>query len=425
MSPTTALPKTPEQLLSASILRLRLHSPFFATLAMMAPVVFTHAIDTAATDGESLFFNPDFLCRLKPSQRDGLLAHELLHAALLHVPRLGTRNPLLWNVAVDIVVNGMVSAEQHLDLPEGSVRDPKLEHLRAEEVYEVILKDRNTVSRHLGLKDLRPDLREAGDKHKGPQGNKSTGDGQTPRRNHGSATNGGNTKPGANGSTDGGKQATPMDAATRKQLERKWNEALSRAAAAAMTQGKFPATLARQVGSLLTPQVDWRTRLWQYLVRTPDDFAGFDRRMLWNELYLEQLEGESVTVDVCVDTSGSVDEAGLRAFLSEVQGIVNAYHKIEVRLYYADAGCHGPYPLEKSHAIPRPVGGGGTDFRPFFQAVQSCPPSNPHGTRLLVYLTDGYGTFPSHAPEHPCLWVIAPGGVTDAQVPFGEVLRMH
>jgi hypothetical protein len=52
-------------------------------------------------------------------------------------------------------------------------------------------------------------------------------------------------------------------------------------------------------------------------------------------------------------------------------------------------------------------------------------PANPHGTRLLVYLTDGYGTFPSHAPEHPCLWVIAPGGVTDTQVPFGEVLRMH
>ena len=84
--------------------------------------------------------------------------------------------------------------------------------------------------------------------------------------------------------------------------------------------------------------MDWRTRLWQYLVRTPDDFAGFDRRLVWSGLYLEQLEGETVCVDVCVDTSGSIDNTQLRNFLSEVKGIVNAYDRIEVRLYYAEIG---------------------------------------------------------------------------------------
>ena len=41
-------------------------------------------------------------------------------------------------------------------------------------------------------------------------------------------------------------------------------------------------------------QLDWRSYLWRYLVQTPTDFQGFDRRFVGRGLYLEALIGESV-----------------------------------------------------------------------------------------------------------------------------------
>jgi predicted metal-dependent peptidase len=383
---------TPEQLVSASLMRLGMsdRSPFFAALAMMAPVVITESLDTAATDGDRLYFNPTFLQSLKPAERDGLIVHEVLHAALLHVTRRGSRQPLLWNIACDIVVNGMVASDPRLSLPKGGVRDQDIEHLTVEEVYELVIQQPEALQQHLSLKDLRPDL--------------------------------GEPSSGAHSQHEG---VEPMSAERRREIEDRWNQAIAQAAAVAMTQGTLPAAVQRHFGSLLAPKVDWRTRLWQYLVRTPDDFAGFDRRLVWMGLYLEQLEGESVCVDVCVDTSGSIQEAQLREFLSEVKGIVNAYDHIEARLFYADATCHGPFKLSKAdQGMPRAIGGGGTDFEPFFNAVQANPPTRPDTTRVLVYLTDGFGNFPSKAPEHPCLWVVVPGGLADSEFPFGEVVRM-
>lgn len=81
-------------------------SPFFATLALFARFIPTEIIPTTATDGKDIFYNPDFLQSLPAPQQDGLLLHEVLHAALLHVLRRGVRDAQRWNIAADIVVNG-------------------------------------------------------------------------------------------------------------------------------------------------------------------------------------------------------------------------------------------------------------------------------------------------------------------------------
>jgi predicted metal-dependent peptidase len=385
---------TAEQLVSASLMRLggSDRSPFFASLAMMAPVVITDDIDTAATDGERLYFNAAFLRGLKPAERDGVLLHEVLHAALLHVTRRDRRDPLLWNIACDIVVNGMVAEDPRLRLPHGCIFDTTLQHLPVEEVYELLRKQHQPARTRHFIQDLRPDLASS-------EGEPACQAGDSP---HGSMTD-----------------------QRRRSIEKTWGVAVSRAASIAQQRGSLPAGVERQFGSLLAPKVDWRTRLWQYLVRTPDDFTGFDRRLVWSGLYLEQLEGESVCVDVCVDTSGSIQQTQLCQFLAEVRGIVNAYDHIQARLFYADAMCHGPFTLSKAdQGMPRAVGGGGTDFNPFFAAVAANPPARPDTDRVLVYLTDGFGNFPQTPPEHPCLWVVVPSGLPEASFPFGEVVRM-
>ena len=126
------------KLISASLLRLRMKSPFFGTLAMFVRFIPSSNIIAAATDGKDVFFNSDFLNSLPDAQQDGLLLHEILHAALLHPLRLRARDPQQWNIAADIVVNGMILHQAGFELPEGGLRDQKLEHLSVEEVYELL-----------------------------------------------------------------------------------------------------------------------------------------------------------------------------------------------------------------------------------------------------------------------------------------------
>ena len=133
--------KENEKIISASLLRLRMKSPFFATLALFARFVPTKSLPTAATDGKDIFFNPNFLSSLSSPQQDALILHEVLHAALLHVLRRGVRDSKLWNIAADIVVNGMIAAQGCFELPPNPIRDQKLEHLSVEEIYELLLQE--------------------------------------------------------------------------------------------------------------------------------------------------------------------------------------------------------------------------------------------------------------------------------------------
>jgi len=387
-----------EQLISSSLLRLQLKSPFFATLALFTRCRATQSLPTAATDGQDIFINEDFLRSLPSPQIDGLLLHEVLHAALLHVVRRGQRELQLWNVAADIVVNGMIAQHSGFELPKGGIREPKLEHLSVEEIYELLLK--NAIVYSL----CQPDLLEQ------PPADASQGE---------QDANAGQENPQSK------IDSSSLGQAKQSRLEAHWRNAIQQATVVAQSsnsQGSIPAGMQRELGALAQAQLDWRSYLWRYLVRTPTDFTGFDRRFVGRQLYLEALEGESVQVFLAVDTSGSVGEQEMQLFLGEVRGILNAYPHLHCELYYADAEVYGPYSLTSDREIPKPLGGGGTSFVPFFEKVSIK--SDWHTTGVCVYLTDGYGTFPNQPPALPVLWVVTPGGLDLEQFPFGEAVRL-
>lgn len=381
--------------LAASQMRLMDHHPFFGSLLLMAPIEVTDAVPTAGTDGVRLLFNPSFTAPLAGAELDGLVVHELLHCALRHCARRGPRDHVLWNIAADIHVNGQIRRIGHLSLPAGAVEDPDLAPLSVEDIYARLL--RQGRSRRLGIHDL--------------------------------------LEPGACGSPPATGQSGSCS--VQVDLDAYWADAMQRALATAHErgQGSISAAIRRLIGEAHGPQIDWRTALWRHLVRTPNDFRGFDRRHAWQGIYLDALEGESVAVDACIDTSGSVSGDLLAEFLSELRGILCAYPSVDCRLYYADASCHGPYELSADGPLPTPKGGGGTDFVPFFRAI-----ADPEGggfssdrrsgaralsPRLAVYLTDGIGRFPPAPPPGiDVLWVVAPGGLDTDLFPFGQVVRM-
>ena len=382
-----------EKTITASRLRLRIKSPFFATLSMFANYKSTQAIPTAGTDGKNIFFNPDFLNSLSNAQQDGLLLHELLHAALLHVTRRGVRDPYLWNIAADILVNGLIVEQGAFELPPDPIRQPDWEKFSVEEIYELLIRQSERPS--LANADL---LSQAPDDCLDNPSQKEE-------------------------SSSPSKDWETLDQSKESQLHNHWQRAMEQAVVVARSigRGKLPAGIERQFQQLSEAQLDWRTYLWRYLVHTPSDFQGFDRRFIASGLYLDALAGESIQVFVAVDTSGSVDDSEMNLFLSEVQGILCAYPNIKCDLYYADAQAYGPYSLTSDSPIPQPVGGGGTSFVPFFEQVEANRDRFLEG--VCVYLTDGYGDFPC-TPSLPVLWVVTPGGLMLKSFPFGEAVRL-
>ena len=207
-----------------------------------------------------------------------------------------------------------------------------------------------------------------------------------------------------------------------RNIEAYWKRAINQSLVmtASNNKGKISNKLERYLDQITNAQLDWKTILWRYLVKTPSDFSGFDRRFISRKLYLEELSIETLEVYCCIDTSGSISEKLLSKFISELKGILSSYPLIKCKLFYADSECYGPYDIDLHGDLPIPEGGGGTDFAPFFKAIKY---KANYSLPISVYLTDGYGSFPEESSLET-LWVITPGGIKSEDIPFGEVCRL-
>ena len=352
-----------------------MRNPFFGTLALFATFESSRKVTGIATDGKRVFINPEHIEALSREAFAGLLLHGLLHAAFLHPTRRGGRDAARWNVAADVVVNGIVRRLDNVALPTDSIVREDLEDKSVEEVYALLEAEDpdDTVP-------VQPDLLEPG----------------------------------------GGEGGDAQHAA---ELEVHWRNALRQAEAVARSAGRgLPGGLEREFEGVTQPKVSWRDYLWRFMVRSPTDYRGFDRRFIGNELYLDALEGEILHVFLCIDTSASITQSDLRALMSEVLGILRAYPQLDLVFFYADERLYGPHQVESWEDVPPPVGGGGTSFVPFFTFVEDYAGVLEEG--VCVYVTDGYGTFPHEPPLLPTLWVVPPGGRDRREFPFGEVVRL-
>lgn len=391
-----------ERELSRTLLAIRRRHPFFAALSMFAEYRFEKMGATpVATDGRRIHVDSEAFASWGHEDRCYMLLHVLLHAALLHTSRRGVREAGLWNLAADIVVDNAIEETESFKPSFETFADERFKNLNAEQIYAHLRNEggdcntgRKSDSQRLGD----PKRRDLLDPF-GPESSVDEFGGSLLIRQ----------KPEA-------------------ELRQYWKQALQRARAAERLrcqrtgmQGSIPDWLDREIDTLSTAELDWRTMLWRFVVRTPCDYVGFDRRFLWQGLYLDALDGEALRVHVAVDTSGSIGEEQLTAFLSEIDAMVRSYPHIECWLSCIDAALHGPHKVE-GDILAMPVkGGGGTDFRPFFEMIEQ---DNDPSQTICVFLTDGFGNFPRKAPDLPVLWVLTTDGLDAEEFPFGEVVRL-
>ena len=123
---------------------------------------------------------------------------------------------------------------------------------------------------------------------------------------------------------------------------------------------------------------------------------------------------------VAVDVSGSIEQTHLDAFSAEISAILEEFDT-ELTLLTCDAALTSlkrltrrDMPLQLAAA-----GGGGTDFRPPFQALEreGVVPA------CLIYFTDMQCSRYPEDPGYPVLWLTV--RESPLSPPFGEVIGME
>ena len=384
-----------EEVIQKCILQVRRECSFFGSLMLFADIEKSKNLPTAATDGRKIFFNEEFLNSLSSPQQNALMLHEVLHMALLHVTRRQSRDPYIWNIAADIVVNDLIERNTSFSLPEGAITDSRFQDKSVEYIYEALLKSKKKYN--LVISDI-----------------------LQPSNSNSDESN--------NDSKD---VMEPLSQEETDEIESFWKdkmEILKNSSEHQLSSGKssLPAGIEQEISTILEPEVDWRHALWKYVGKTPADFDDLDRRFIYKGLYLESLLTEAVEVSVCIDTSGSVSDELLRQFAGELKGILRSYPNVKCSLFFADTNLAGPYEIDRIEQMPKAVGRGGTSFVPFFDYLKKYGEENNllGNNKLSIYFTDGYGDFPEQEPNNPTMWLVCKDGLESNGFPFGEVVRI-
>ena len=98
------------------------------------------ALPTAATDGEKIVYNGEFVASLSYEERVGVFAHEIMHIAFNHILRSKDKDGRIWNIATDSVINQMLR-DEGVKLPDGTVDMPEAQNRSAEDMYDKILEE--------------------------------------------------------------------------------------------------------------------------------------------------------------------------------------------------------------------------------------------------------------------------------------------
>jgi len=363
--------KALDQLIAARITLLLDHY-FFGRLAMHLQFVEDTTVPTLAVDGKHIFYNPDFVLSMSPELQRSALIHEIMHCVCEHMLRRGGREPGRWNRAGDYVINIII-------------RDAKFK-LGADWLYDEKYRDMST--EHIY------DLLESEDGGAGGAG-----------------------KPAFDEVRDGAHSAGE---AAEAALE--WQVNVQAAAQMAKEYGKMPKSLERFLGELEEPQVPWQAVLQRFVTEVSRNDYSWQRpskRMIPHGFIMPSLYSENMGVLADgIDTSGSIDTPTLTAFGAEITAAYNAVHPEKLINIYCDADIAHVDEIEQGSELPpfEAHGGGGTDFRPPFRWLEE------RGIKpaAFIYLTDGYGPFPTEQPDYPVLWCMT----TNVVPPWGEHVRI-
>ena len=292
-----------------------------------------------------------------------VLAHEMLHVGLHHHARRQGRDPFLWNVACDYVINAWLIEMKIGQMPHiGALYDPELKGLSAESIYDHIVTHiryyaKRATLRGVGLGDIlegsRPNWWEIG-------------------------------------------AGMDLDEFYRRCLAQglEYHQAEER--------GFLPAGLVEEIQALSQPPIAWDVELARWF---DEHFEPLEKRRTYARPSRRQASTPNIprprwvvasdtqegrTFGVILDTSGSMD----RNLLAKALGTIASYSisrdvPLE-RVVFCDAIHYdqGYMPCEAIANRVQVRGRGGTILQPAIDLLEKAPNFPKDGPLLII--TDGY-----------------------------------
>lgn len=115
--------------------------PFFGSVVAGVNYKEDNDEPTASTDGETIYYNPQYLEGLSIEQQTFTFAHEVCHIAFNHILRSEGKDFNLWNIAADGVTNQFLKRDG-LKMPPGVIDIEEAINYDVEQLYEKLLQDR-------------------------------------------------------------------------------------------------------------------------------------------------------------------------------------------------------------------------------------------------------------------------------------------
>jgi predicted metal-dependent peptidase len=333
-----------------------------------------YSIDTLCTNGHYIKYNPEFLYAQSPDDALFMVLHEVVHIFSGHPFRLRNMpQEEKAQEACDYAANDLL-VQMGLKRPNDALYSYKFRNKGAEEIYAII-------------------------KDNDPEPN---------------ADNRGKMEP----DPDGEEKSQEQMVAENKQEQME-------AVASARICGGIPESLERMIEKMVEPKEDWREVLAEYLVMSNDrdDYTFTKPNRRYNDgMILPDMYSEAIPViTMAVDTSGSISSSELKDMATEIMGLVEELEPEELHVIWCDSRVCNVQIIDSYGGVElKPVGGGGTNFRPPFEWVDK----KGLDTELMIYLTDGYcSSFPAE-PDYDTIWIVWQDE-HEFKPPFGRVIVMH
>ena len=412
-----------EQRIERCHVQLMKHKNFalFSGLFMIGKVSVDDKTSTACTNGMDVRYGRDFVQSLNDKQLAFLILHENMHKAYRHLvvwEKLYKRNAVLANIACDYVINLQIrdydphqyDTEMPTDAegkPMGCI-DEKYRGMDSQEVFLKLIEEKGEDYGKTKVYVLGTGEEGEGNGN-GPD---SDGEGIPTLDEH---------------DWEGAGEATQEE---KNEAGKEIEQALRQGS---ILVGKMGGNVSRGISEMLTPKIDWKEALRDFVKsmtqgKDQSSWRRLHKRYLAADLIMPSSYSEKVGgIAIAIDTSGSIGTEELSQFLSEVKSICEEVSPEQIDLLYWDTHVASRETYTENELAgltesTKPAGGGGTEPAcvPKFMKKHNMNPE------CLLMLSDGYIGHQDASDwdiQAPVLWCIK--GNSRFVAPVGKTVHVE
>jgi predicted metal-dependent peptidase len=348
--------------------------PFLSVLALSIPTSFESTrLSAFETNGSFVKVDLDKMARYGEEEITYLYAHTLLHIVLKHPFRQKTRDPFIWNMACDVVINNILATFSNVGkMPNDELIDGDLIDKCVEEVYDILYEEQEE-NKSGGDAGESEEVKAAFD----PSGDQPIHRYDSSKRD----------------------LAEVEDHKTEQGDQEKIDGIIIQALSIARKNATQYAGLSIEIDQLIKPEISLQDLLKEYLIQSlfekTTTYERPNKKFIHQNLYLPgyKKKDEMIELFVALDSSSSVSMEEYQKFLGIISEVCAGFYEYKITVIPFDKNVKTDHILafdsfstinEGELFIPK--SDGGTDFDAVLKYLKT---TSIRGDNLLMVLSDG------------------------------------